>query len=114
MLDKQERAKLIVGRILALDERFGQVAPPRTVKSTSKTRMISDQPSLWNARWSKEYETGPDGNAWDLLELFIYGQARMTAIARGEEVVARYYIPGKWEPIFLIFDPNDTVPLLPN
>lgn len=112
MMDKAARAKVIVDRIIALDEKYGRTVPPRSRQSTSRTRQVSDDPR-WEAKWSIEYEKDKTGEVWDLLELSVYGQARMTAIRRGEDVVPRYYIPGKWEPIFLHFDPNDNTPLLP-
>ena len=114
MLDKATRAKLIIDHVLALDDKFGSAAPPRTIQSMARTRIISDEPARWQARWSIEYEKGADGELWDLFELFVYGQARMTSVRRGDEVIPRFYIPGKWEPIFLPFDSNDTTPLLPN
>jgi hypothetical protein len=112
-MDKPTRAKIIVDHVLSLDERFGTTVPPRSVRATCRTRLISDDPR-WEARWSIEYEKDPAGDAWDLFELFVYRQARMTAVVRGDVVVPRFYIPGKWEPIFLYTDGSDTVPLLPS
>lgn len=112
-MDKATRAKIIIDQVLSLDEKFGRTVPPRSLQSTSRTRQISDDPR-WVVRWSIEYEKGPDGELWDLFELSIYNQPRMTAVRRGDEVVPRFYIPGKWEPIFLVIDPSDTTPLLPN
>ena len=112
-MDKTARAKLIVDQVLALDPKFGQTAPPRTVQSTARTRLISDDPR-WEARWSIESEKDSAGDLWDLFELSVYGQPRMTAAVRKDVVTPRFYIPGKWEPIFLSFDPRDTTPLLPN
>lgn len=74
--------------------------------------MISND-RRWEARVSFEYEKDAAGNSWHLFELSIYNQQRMTAVFREEEVVPRYYIPGKWEPIFIPIDVMDTVPLLP-
>lgn len=111
-MDKNRRAKFIVDHVLRLDDKHGYIAPPRSAHSTSPTRMISDDPR-WEARYSKRHEKDRAGNEWDLFELFVYKQPRLTAVVRGDEVVPRFYIPGKWEPIFLEFDPNDTVPLLP-
>jgi hypothetical protein len=113
MMDKPARATLIVNSIISLDEKYGRPIPPRSPRSTCRTRQVSDDPR-WEARWSIAYEKGEDGEFWDLIELSVYGQPRMTAVKRGDEVVPRFYIPGKWEPIFLPFDTNDTVPLLPN
>lgn len=112
-VDKSARAKIIVDQVLALDPKFGKAAPPRSAQSTSRTRSISDDPR-WEARWSIEYEKGSDGEMWDLVELFVYRQARMTVAVRGEQVIPRFFIPGKWEQIFFPFDSADTVPILPN
>jgi hypothetical protein len=112
-VDKPTRAKIIVDQVLALEPKFGKAAPPRSLQSTSRTRLISDDPR-WEARLSYEYEKDAAGDAWDLLELFVYRQARMTVAVRGEQVVPRFFIPGKWEEIFIPFDNADTVPLLPN
>ena len=104
---------MIVDHVLALDDRFGRTVPPRSAQSTARTRMISDDPR-WEARYSFEYEKDSGGDAWDLFELFVYGQRRMTAAVRGDQVVPRYYIPGRWEPIFIPIEIFDTVPLLPS
>jgi hypothetical protein len=112
-VDKPTRAKIIVDQVLALEPKFGKAAPPRSLQSTSRTRLISDDPR-WEARLSYVYEKDAAGDAWDLLELFVYRQARMTVAVRGEQVVPRFFIPGKWEEIFIPFDNADTVPLLPN
>lgn len=84
--------------------------PSSIAQSTSRTRLISDDPR-WEARVSYEYEKDAAGDAWDLLELFVYRQPRMTAAVRGEVVNLRFYIPDPWEPIFLCFDPRDNTPL---
>jgi hypothetical protein len=112
-MDKQIRAQMIVDHILALDPKFGKPAPPRSLQSASRTRLISDDPR-WEARVSFEYEKDSAGDPWDLLELFVYRQARMTVAVRGDQVVPRFFIPGKWEEIFIPFDNADTVPLMPN
>jgi hypothetical protein len=112
-MDKQVRAKMIADQILALEPKFGKAAPPRSLQSTSRTRLVSDDPR-WEARISYEYEKDSAGDAWDLLELFVYRQARMTVAMRGEQVTPRFFIPGKWEQIFIPFDSGDTVPLFPN
>ena len=112
-MDKITRVQIITGQILALDDRWGSVAPPRSPQSTSHTRLISDDPR-WQARLSFDYEKDAAGNSWHLLELFAYGDARMTAAVRGDEVMPRYYLPGPWEQIFIPADLGDTTPLLPN
>ena len=112
-MDKPTRAKLIIDLVLALDEKFGRSVPPRSLSSTSRVRLITDNP-IWQAQWTIEHETGPDGEAWDLFELAVHGQPALTAGMRGDRVVPRYYIPGKWEQIFIETDLSDTVPLLGN
>jgi len=112
-IDKTTRARMIVEGVLALDSKFGQVDAPRSIHATKPGRLISDDPR-WKARVSPSYEQDAAGESWDLFELFIYGQQRLTVVVKGSETVPRFYIPGKWEQIFLFFDPNDTVPLLPN
>jgi hypothetical protein len=112
-MDKQIRAEMIVDQILALEPKFGKAAPPRSLQSTSRTRLISDDPR-WEARVSFEYEKDSAGNAWDLIELFVYRQARMTVAVRGDPGVPPFFNPGNWEEIFIPFDSADTVPLLPN
>lgn len=113
IMDKATRAKLIADHVLALDAKFGRTVPPRSPQSTSRTRLISDDPR-WEARYSFDYEKDSAGETWDLLELWVYRQHRLTVVIRGDRVVPRFYIPGKWEPIFIDFDVVDTVPLLPN
>jgi hypothetical protein len=111
-MNKQERAGSIVQRVLSLDAKFGKTIEPRSGNSTSRTRLISDDPR-WEARVSFAYEKGPSGEPWDLVELFVYGQPKMTAAVHRNGINLRYYIPGPWEPIFLFFDPGDTTPLKP-
>ena len=116
-MDKSARAKIIVDQVLALDQKFGRPTPPRTVQSTCRTRSISDDPR-WEARWSIEYEKDPEGEMWDLVELFVYRQPRMTVAVRGEQVVPRFYIPvdelrraGLYDRIRAIVHVPDTMPV---
>lgn len=111
-MDKSTRAKIIFERVIAHDDQFGHDVPPRSPESRSQTRQISADPR-WHAVWSKEYEKGSGGEMWDLFELFVYNDRRMTAIAYGDRVVPRFYMPGPWEPILLCFDPRDNTPLKP-
>ena len=113
-MEKIERARVIVDQVLALEPRVGRDGPPRAHHTIIPTRLIKGEPR-WEARISRGYEKGPNGGEkWDLFELFIYGQQRMTAALRGPELILRQYLPGAWEPIFLITPTFDTVPLLPN
>jgi len=110
---KTERARIIIDKVLALEPRFGRHGPPRSYNTTIPTRLITDEPARWEARITRGYEKDQDGGEnWDLFELSIYGQQRVTAVFRGEELVVRHYLPGVWEPIFLIVGSNDTTPLL--
>lgn len=111
-MNKQERARIIVKDVLSRDRKFGKTVEPRSPDSTSRTRLISDDPR-WEARVSFDYEKDSSGKLWDIFELFAYGQRRMTAAIRGGQMKLRYYIPGPWEPIFLFFDPGDSTPLKP-
>jgi hypothetical protein len=63
---------------------------------------------------SEKYHDDGTGKLWDLVELKVYGQNRLTIVRHGDEVIIRQYLPGLWEIIFLGFDPKDTTPLLPN
>ena len=112
-MDKDARARLIIDQVLKMNDSHGRKAPPRSPQSAAMTRIISDD-CRWEVRLSKDYQKDSSGQSWDLFELSVYGQARMTAAIRGEEIELRYYVPGKWEPIFTILDSFDTVPLLPN
>ena len=112
-MDKDTRARLIIDHVLNMNDSHGRQSPPRSPQSAALTRIISDK-CRWEVRLSKDYEKDSSGESWDLFELSVYGQARMTAAIRGEEIQLRYYIPGKCEPIFTICDSFDTVPLLPN
>lgn len=112
-MDKNARARMIIDHVLNMNDTHGRQAPPRSSQSTSPSRIISDD-CRWDVRLSLNYEKDAAGELWDLFELSVYGQARMTAAIRGEEINLRYYIPGKWEPIFIICDSIDTVPLMPS
>jgi hypothetical protein len=111
-MDKEDRTRFIIDVVLERDGTWGKTVQPRSPDSSSRTRLISDDPR-WEARVSFEYEKDSSGELWDLFELFAYGQRRITAAMRGDELKLRYYIPGAWEPIFLCFDPGDTTPLRP-
>jgi hypothetical protein len=104
---------MIADHIISLDDKFGRASPPRSPESTSRTRLITDDPR-WEARWSFEYQKDSTGDLWDLLELFVYGEQRMTAAVRGDQVIPRFFLPGSWERIFIGIDPGDTARLLPN
>lgn len=112
-MNKDTRAHMIVDHVLNLNETFGRPGPPRSVHTKSPCRIISGD-CRWEARLSPKYEKDSSGELWDLFELFVYGQARMTVAIRNDEIKLRYYIPGKWEPIFIVLDSFDTVPHLPN
>ena len=58
-------------------------------------------------------QKGPDGELWDLIELSVYGQPRMTALFRGDAVELRMFLPGVWEPIFTVFGSSDQTALRP-
>ena len=111
-MDKTERARVIIDHVLNLNTHFNRAGPPRSDKALDPCRLISDDPR-WKARHSPAYDRSASEGPWDLFELFVYGEARMTAAFRGEEIDLRFYRPGNWEHIFLIVDPRDTVPLLP-
>lgn len=112
-MNKNERTRIIVDQVLALEDDFGRPGPPRANSTTIPTRVISGD-SRWEAHISRGYEKDENGgNNWDLFELFAYGQRRVTAVFRGIELTLRYYRPGGWEPIFLIGPTDDTTPLLP-
>ncbi len=111
-MEKIDRAQTIVDHVLALEDRFGRYGPPRAQHTSVPARLISDDPR-WEARISRGYEKDRDGGEnWDLFELSIYGQQRVTAAFRGQDLILRHYRPGVWERIFLIPDTGDTVPLL--
>lgn len=112
-MDKVTRARIISDYVLGLDERFRKIAPPRSAKTDRPSTIISDN-CRFSARYSEAYDDDGAGKLWDLLELHIYGQSRMTIVRHGEEIKIRQYLPGVWEEFFLNFDPKDTIPLLPN
>jgi hypothetical protein len=60
-----------------------------------------------------KHHKSPEGDLWDLFELFVYGQPRMTVAITGERLDLRLFIPGKWEPIFTLAETADRVPLPP-
>ena len=111
-MDKPTRAKMIIDHVLSLDEKFGRSVPPRSLQSTFRVRLITDNP-IWQAHWSIKM-TDSNGDVWDLFELSVHGQPALAATLRGESVVPWFYIPGTWERIFIDVDGSDTVPLRPN
>jgi hypothetical protein len=112
-MEKIERARTILDQVLSIEPRFGRHGPPRASHTTIPTRLVSGDPR-WEASISRGYAKDPSGgDSWDLFELRVYGQQRVTAVFRGQELELRQYLPGPWEPIFLIVAPGDTTPLLP-
>lgn len=112
-MNKDRRARMIINRVENRDDdRWGRTGPPRSDDSDRPTRMISDDPR-WFARVTRNDQRGPDGELWDLIELWVYKQHRMTAIYSGDQLEIRLFKPGPWEPIFTIIDSGDTTPILP-
>lgn len=112
-MNKERRARMIINHVENRDERWGRSGPPRSDTTDKPTRIISDDPRL-SARVTREHQTGPDGQPWDLVEPWVYGQHRMTAIYRGDELEIRVFKPGPWEPIFTIISTHDETPILSN
>jgi hypothetical protein len=111
-MDKVHRARMIIDHVLAHDHLWGRAGPPRSDKSDKPSRIISDG-RRWEARMTRADQKDPDGELWDLIELSVYGQPRMTALFRGDDVELRMFLPGVWEPIFTIVGTPDTTPLRP-
>lgn len=97
-MEDNERAKIIIAQVLAADDKWGKPGDPWD-GSDRPTRIISSD-CRWHARVSREDQKGPDGELWDLIQLFAHDELRMTAVFRGDQVVARRYEPGHWEPLF--------------
>jgi hypothetical protein len=112
-LDKTRRASIITNRVMALDEKWGKDAPPQTNTCDKPSRLIADE-CRWHAQVTREHQEGPDGELWDLIQVWAHGQLRMTAVFRGEELIPRLFKGGPWEALFNIFDGGDPEPLLPN
>ena len=112
-MEKKRRAGLILAHVLRLNERYGKYGPPRSSYTTKQARIISAD-CRWQARVSTQYHDDKAGKLWDMLELTVYGEHRLTIVYHGDELVIREYRPGFWEVMFLQFDPEDTTPILPN
>jgi hypothetical protein len=112
-MEKKRRARLILAHVLRLDERFGKNGPPRSINTTREARIISDD-CRWHARVSPQYHDDKAGKHWDLLELTVYEEHRLTIVYHGDELEMRLFRAGPWEEIFLGFDPGDTTWLLPS
>jgi hypothetical protein len=111
-MDKTFRARLVIDHVLGLADRYEKSGSPRSDATDRPSRWISDD-TRWKARISTEYQMGPDGERWDLFELFVYDELKMTAAMKGELIELRLFRPGKWEPIFTLVETSDTTPLLP-
>jgi hypothetical protein len=112
-MNKESRARMIIDHVRMRDERWGRDGLPQTHTSDKPSRAISDDPR-WVAHVTKGHQPGPDGNLWDLIQVFVYDQLKMTAIFREEDVQLRVFKPGTWEAIFTIAQSPDSTPLLPN
>jgi hypothetical protein len=111
-VNKNDRARMIIDHVESRDERWGRAGPPQTRTTDKPSRIISDDP-VWVAHVTREHQQGPDGRLWDLIQVFIYGQLKMTAIFRGADLDLRLFKPGPWESIFTIIQSPDDTPLLP-
>lgn len=111
-MDKVHRARMVINRVISLDGRWGRAGVPRSETSDKPSRIISDD-CRWEARVTRADQKGPDGELWDLIELWVYGQPRMTALFRGDDVELRMFLPGFWEPIFTIIGSPDRTELRP-
>jgi hypothetical protein len=112
LVNKQRRAGMIINHVQMRDERWGRAGPPQTHTTDKPSRVISDDP-MWLAHLTREHQHGPDGQLWDLIQLFVYGELKMTAIFHGEDVELRLFRPGPWERTFTIIQSSDQTPLLP-
>lgn len=109
---KADRTLAVLHRVANLDRKFGRDGPPRSAGSKTSTRIVAGD-HRWEAHITREHEIGPDGKPWDLLELFAYGQRRITAVFRDDAANPRLYLPGPWEEIFCLPEGN-CLPLHPN
>jgi hypothetical protein len=116
-ISKTVRTAMIIGHVQARSAEFGRDAEPRAATPELPVRRITDDPR-WEALVTKGHtkakEVGTDGGDWDLFELFVYRERKITAIFRGGEVIVRFYVPGPWEPIFIVVQSGDNVPLRPS
>lgn len=111
-MSHDRRARMIIDHVESRDERWGRSAPPRSEDSDKPSRIISDDPR-WFAQVTRGDQTGPNGELWDLIQLFVFDELRMTAIYRGEDLELRLFKPGAWEPIFTIKQFADRTPVVP-
>jgi hypothetical protein len=111
-MNKQSRAQIIITNVLSLDPRWGRVGPPRNGRA-KPSRIVTDS-HVWHARISPADQKGPDGQIWDLFELFVYDEHRITAIFRDSDIDLRVYLPGEWERLFGIFGSPDRTDLRPD
>lgn len=110
-MEKKTRARLILAHVLRLNDRFGRDGPPRSSNTTRNARLISDD-CRWQARVSQHYFERA-GKPWDILELTVYDEHRLTIAYHGDELEMRLFRAGSWETIFLGFDPEDSSWILP-
>jgi hypothetical protein len=108
-----EPARQIINQVLAMDDRWGKPASPRKPDSDKPSRIISDD-CRWHARLSRQDQKGPDGELWDLIELYAYDVLRVTVAFRGNDIDVRQYEPGTWEALFLLFGPSASSGRRPN
>src|SRR5206468_11101973 len=105
-VNKDRRARMIINHVESRDERWGRAGPPQTNTSDKPSRIISDTP-MWAGQLTREHQQGPDGQFWNLIQVFVYDQLKMTAIYRDEDVELRLFMPGPWESIFTIIQSPD-------
>ena len=116
----ENRTRVLLDKVRALDERFGRAAGPPYNDGGSQARIITDRPGTWEALVVPRYLTaavaeraGAQTDTWSLFQLRAYNGLRVTAHCRGDEVKVRYYLPGPWERIFFVVELPDLPALLP-
>lgn len=119
----EDRVRMIVDQVRGRDAQFGRsMTTTVTASSTERAaRRISDDPR-WTAtivpsQLPAAVTDGADASDrkpdWDLFQLWVYDDLKVTAHLRGDELGLRMYKPGPWEKIFLLFDLPGAVALLP-
>lgn len=123
--DKQDRAPIIISKVLELDQEHGCSIPSRGAAATHMARLIQTEPK-WRAFVTADqritlapltqYNLGERRliePGWQLFELEVHNQPKLIANLRGSEIRLYWYQPGLWENWFGVDNGGDTVTLDP-
>lgn len=120
---KQDRAQIIIAKVIELDKEHGCTIPARGFAGTAMARLVqaaqncratlTSNQRITFARQTEDNvgERRLNETGGRLFELEVHDRTVLVANLRGTEIHLHSYVPGKWESWFGVDNGGDTVPL---